>query len=189
MIMAGRNNVVTVVNVAAACLFFALILACQACTLGKGLRTETVKSMDTTGTYTLILFGGNHLNDLETVAFLDKEGDAYTFEPYSPDFLYEVIRGMDPKDAFAAAEKFVRFHPAFHGEQMAAILAEQGNVIGYELRPLYMPLAFGTDDVLDIYYRLKDGKVIITVRLKPSVETMQQDGFREESLKRSIRER
>jgi len=51
---------------------------------------------------------------------------------------------------------------------------ETGMVIGFELRPLYLPFVYGTSDVLDIDYRSRGEKVIVTIRLKPFLE--QQDG-------------
>jgi hypothetical protein len=45
------------------------------CAVGPTLRTTGALESEITGTYTLILFGGNYTDDLHTIAFLDKEGD------------------------------------------------------------------------------------------------------------------
>ena len=153
---------------------FACILFLQACVQGKSLRTESVNKADFQGTYTLILYGGNYSGDLETVAILDREGDRYTFEPFAPDFNYKVIKGQTSDHALPAAEQFVRRNPSYHSEQLRSVMDETGTVIGHELRPLYLPFVYGTSDVLDIDYRIRGEKVIVTIRLKPFLE--QQDG-------------
>ena len=67
-------------------IFYAMfILACLTalvgCTAtGKRIRTEPLREGEISGVFTLILYGGNYFDDLETVAFLDREGDAYTFD-------------------------------------------------------------------------------------------------------------
>ncbi len=149
----------------------------QACAGGKHLRTAPAKGGDLQGTYALILYGGNYADDLETIAILDKEGDRYTFAPYAPSFTYRIITGQTAEHAVPAAEQFIRRHPSYNRTQVQAILDEQGSVIGYEWRPLYLPLAFGTDDVLDVDYVLRGEKVIATIRLKHSVEE-RIDGLR-----------
>lgn len=136
----------------------------------RPLDTENVKSIDVTGTFTLIFYGGRYSNDFETVAFLDLEGDDYTFEPYAPEFDYRVKKGVPAKEAFKEAEQFVSQHPDFSRSLLSRILDKKGKTIGYELRPLYYPLRFGVSDILDIDYWIKDGKIKIIIRLIPSVE-------------------
>ncbi len=146
------------------------IVLLQACAGGKNLRTSPARGGDLQGTYALILYGGNYADDLETIAILDKEGDRYAFEPFAPSFSYRIITGQTAEHAVPAAEQFISRHPSYNRMQVQAILDEQGSVIGYEWRPLYLPLAFGTDDVLDVDYILRGEKVIVNIRLKPSVE-------------------
>ena len=61
---------------------------CYAQLFTKPLKTEYATPAELSGTFTAILFGGAHHDDLETVAFLDMEGDQYTIEPFGPDFDY-----------------------------------------------------------------------------------------------------
>jgi hypothetical protein len=129
-------------------------------------------------TYTLILYGGRHSNDLETIAFLDREGDGYTFEVYAPDFDYRIERGLSSADALRKAKEFVGWHNAFSYSQTVEIKDKSGVVIGYEIRPMYMPFVFGVSDVMDVYYTFNGNSVIIKVRLKPQIERMLlYDGF------------
>ena len=133
------------------------------------LKTVEANDQEVTGTFTLILYEGRHINDLETIVILDKEGDQYEFEPYAPEYDYKVKKGVTAGDALSEAKKFVSFHNAFWRSQLSKIPDEKGTTIGYELRPLYRPFVYGRDDLLEVYYRVKDGKVIAFIRLIPEV--------------------
>lgn len=135
----------------------------------KFLKTEQAKPEEVTGVFSLILYGGRHSSDLETVAIFDKEEDQYEFEPYAPEFDYKIKKEIPAGDALKEARKFVSFHNSFWRSQLSRIIDEKGNIIGYELRPLYYPFVYGSDDVLEIYYRIKDGKVIVQIRFMSDV--------------------
>jgi hypothetical protein len=137
----------------------------------KALRTEEAKPDEIKGSFTLILYGGSYLDDLETIAILDSEGDQYVLEPFVPDFDLQIKKRVPANEAFREAEKFVNFHPAFWRSQLSRIVDNEGKVIGYEVRPLYRPIAFGVSDVLDVNYWPKEkGRVKVTIRLIPSIE-------------------
>jgi hypothetical protein len=141
------------------------------------LKTEAANPSEVKGTFTLILYGGNYYDDLETMAILDREGDQYTLDLYKPDFDYRAIKGLPAKEALEKAEKFIRFNPSFWHSQLSKILDDKGDVIGYELRPLYYPITYGSSDVLDVHYWMKEGgRVKITVRLITSVERLRFPG-------------
>ncbi|HWR58768.1 MAG TPA: hypothetical protein VN328_07765 [Thermodesulfovibrionales bacterium] len=137
---------------------------------GKDIRTEEARIADITGTFTLILYGGRFSRDVETVAFLDPEGDKYTLEPYAPDFDFRVIKGLSAKEASDKALHFVKAHFSFWTSQLSRILDDNGRAVGFELRPLYDPLTFGNPDVMDINYSLKGDKIRIYIKLKPDTE-------------------
>jgi hypothetical protein len=148
-----------------------LALLLSSCATGKPLTVKGTADIDTTGTYSVILYGHNFSNDLETVVILTKEGGPYTFDVFAPDFRYRIKKGVAAKDALEIAEKFAAFHPDFQRFRFSSILDDKGETIAYELRPLYTSLTYGFSDVLDIDYRLlKEGTVRITIRLKDSVE-------------------
>ena len=127
--------------------------------------------VDVSGTFTLILYGANYLDDLETVAILDYEGDEYHFEPFAPTFNFKVRKGVKAQEALKDAEQFVSFHSSFWKSQLSVVVNEEGITIGYEVRPLYRPFIYGISDVLDIYYFLKgDGKIKTIIRLNNSVK-------------------
>ena len=140
---------------------------------GKLLKTVSAEIADIAGMFTLILYGGQHSNDVETMAILDREGDRYTFEPFAPKFKYIVKGGLPAKEALEEAGEFISWHNSFHRSQLRGIIDENGKILGYELRPLYFPLAFGIDDIMDIDYRMRADKIAVIVRLKPLIQPAQ----------------
>jgi hypothetical protein len=125
------------------------------------------------GVFTLILYGGGHSNDLETVVILAKENDRYTFEPFAPAFRFTVKKGVPAKEAIAAAEMFISRHSSFRQSRISGIIDDKGNILGYEFRPLYFPLTFGLEDVMEVNYSMEANKIVVSVRLNASVEKMQ----------------
>lgn len=151
------------------------ILACLTalvgCTAtGKRIRTEPLREGEISGVFTLILYGGNYFDDLETVAFLDREGDAHTFDIFAPEFNYRIIKDLTFEEGLKKAEVFASGNNSFHQIRLSSVVDEKAGIIGYEVRPLYLPFAYGTDDVLDVWYAAKQNKIVVTIKLKPSVE-------------------
>ena len=139
-------------------------------------KTEVARAEDVSGNFTLILWGGRFLDDPETVAFLDLEGDQYTFNPYAPDFDFTIKKGVPAKDALKRAEEFVSQNSDFQNSQVFRILDPSGVVIGYEVHPFYRLLRYGLSDVIDVQYWITDKTVNVKVRLKPWIERMRFDG-------------
>ena len=147
-----------------------LMLLVYGCGGSKYLRTEAAGPQAITGTYTLLLHGARYGDDMQNVAILDREGDGYTFELHAPEYDYKVRKGVAAGDAVSEAERFVRSHYSFAASQWYAIRGEDGSVLGYEVRPLYQPLATGYADILDITYVIKDRKVVCRIQFKPEIE-------------------
>jgi hypothetical protein len=140
-----------------------------ACLLGAcvpALRTPGVNRIDESATYDLILYGGRFAEDTETVAFLQKEDTGYEFEPYASKQMYKVVKGLSASEALERASSFVTSYSAnVQGTTMRSILAPDGQVLGYEVRPLYMPLVYGATDLIYVDYFLRKGnKVQIWIR-------------------------
>jgi hypothetical protein len=140
-----------------------IILASYSCS-ERYLRTESAMPSGITGTYTLILYGGNYANSVKNLAILAKEGTPYTFDIYEPSFDYRIIKGVSAREALATAEKFVRSNPNFWKIQINEILAPHGGAIGYEVKPLYYPGAFSNPDIINTYYKMTGEKVIVFIR-------------------------
>ena len=136
------------------------------------LKTERATPEEMRGTFTVILYGGRHPGDVETIALMDKEGDSYTIEPYAPEFDYRILKGLSAREALERARSFVSQQASFSHAELSSIVDDAGNVLGYEVRPLYLPVTYGISDVLDVTYSVKDDSVVARIRLMPSVERM-----------------
>lgn len=134
------------------------------------LKMIPAKSEEIKGSFTLILYGANHINDLETIAIMDYEGDNIKFEPYAPDFSYRKKFSVTTAEAIKEAVDFVSWHNAFKHYEIKRIVTRAGSSLGFEIRPLYDPLTFGISDVLDVDYILEGDKVKILIKLKPQIE-------------------
>jgi hypothetical protein len=163
-------------RIACVTVFGILVCFCVSCTPGIRLNTQLAQDSEVTGTYTVIFYGCNFYEDFETIAFLDKEGDQYIFEPYAPDFKYRIRKGVGAKEALAEATNFLHCNTAFQRPQLSKIIAPSGVIVGYEVRPLYYPFVYGSGDVLLKDYRIKDHKVVIWIKLAPWVENMLSGG-------------
>jgi hypothetical protein len=166
-------------NVKNTCVIAFLLLASLliSCAPGVRLNTHGAQDSEVTGRYRVIFYGCNFLNDLETIAFLDKEEDKYIFDPYAPEFNYRVKAGLDGPTSLAAAEHFLNCNASYVRTQLRRIIGPDNDIVGYELRPLYAPFTYGFDDVLETDYVIRGDKVVIYIRLVPSVERRLRDGF------------
>ena len=140
---------------------------------GRSLKTVPSSVTAINGLFTLILYGGKHSDDIETIAILGKENDRYTFEPFAPEFKYTVKKGVPAKEAVAEAESFISRHNSFWQSKISGIVDERGNILGYELRPLFFPISFGAEDVIDVNYKMEANKVVASISLNPSIEKKQ----------------
>jgi hypothetical protein len=171
-----KKNLIIIVIV----FFCSLIVISDSFSMDGLLKTEQVKEGEISGTFSLILYGSRHMEDVETVAILDKEGDDYTFEPFAPEFNYKIMKNVPAKEAFRTAIEFVSWHSSFRRVQLSRIFDYKGNTLGYELKPLYFPLTFGVSETIEVDYWVKGNKVIIRIKLLPSVEEKLRGGVNKE---------
>lgn len=159
----------------AALMVIAVFLA--SCAGGTTLGARDMRApVELSGTFDLILYGGTHSDDLETVAFFDIVGDGYELVPYDPDFEFETLKAVDAEEAMGMARKHVGWHREVIRTHMRRIKSETGSTIGYEMRPLYSPITFGETDILEIrYWLVEGGKVMISVDIKDRIK----DKFRQ----------
>ena len=162
-----KNTILINVNIFLALLVFSLC----SCAGGKQLRTELARNTEITGSYDLILFGTKNAYELRTIAFLDKEGDGYELVPYAPDYEYKVIKNLPGSEALDKALDYVKWPRDYRSSEVREILDDQGSIIGYEVRPLYEPIAYGISNVLVVQYWVQaGGKVKVTINLHPTAE-------------------
>ncbi|MBA4372924.1 MAG: hypothetical protein C0402_08675 [Thermodesulfovibrio sp.] len=160
-------------------LSLAVFMFIGACAPRQGLRIESAAMAEMPGSYSLILFGCRYLDDPETVAIFDREGDRYRFEPYSPEFNYRVEKDLSAEMALERAHRFINCHTSVQGERLSSIRDQPGTALGYELRPLYFPLTYGVDDILLTDYRIHGEKIIVNIRVIPPVERMLSNGLKD----------
>jgi hypothetical protein len=129
------------------------------CTTGKYLKTETAGTADISGEITLFLYKDVYLIE---AAVLDIEGDDYTFEMTGSGHNYTVEKSVP---AELAVKKAFGSISSQRG-RLRKILADNGNKIGYEVRPVYGIFRYGSSDILDVDYRIEDKKVSVTVDVK-----------------------
>lgn len=160
------------------CLLAAFLITVSSCAIRTRLKVEAASPARLKGTYSLILYGCTHFDDLRTLAILDREGDPYTVEPYAPAFDYRVIKNLPAREALKKAESFVGgCSPEFMHSQLSAILTKDGAVAGYEVMPLYRSYAYPGSHVLDTYYFLEKDKIMAVIKLKHWVEMMREGDF------------
>jgi hypothetical protein len=141
---------------------------CASLTFTEIKRSTITDTASITGKYTLILYGGGH--KLETLALLDLEGDEYDFEPYAPAFNYRTTLHLTVDEALKEAGSFL----GQKSIKISEITSKQGKILGYELKRRTWYLRYGTHDVLDVNYVLKENTLLIYIKLKPFVENILQ---------------
>ncbi|MBN2654964.1 MAG: hypothetical protein JXR79_07645 [Nitrospirae bacterium] len=115
------------------------------------------------GNYTLILYYGDQPDGTGRAAFLDREDDQYTLEPYAPESFYKKIESLSGEAALKKAEEFVSDHPSATGSYTSVIVNDNGIRVGFEIKPLYESIRYGTPDILDIHYSSEGFKIRIDV--------------------------
>ena len=151
-------------------LMLALLFGLVSCAKEIRLNIQEAQSSEVSGNFAAIYYGCNFMNDLETIAFLEKEGGKYPFMPFAADDKFKVKKGLSAAEAIVTANKFVNCNALFRRTQVSRIIGPDGETLGYEVRPLYLPYRYGSDDILEVDYRLKENKVVIAVKVRASVE-------------------
>ena len=148
-----------------------IVSALTACAPGMQLLTTGVQKAEVKGTFTLLLYGCHYPDDVKNVAILLDEGNTQPFEIYDIKTSYKVKKGISAQEAMSEADTFLRCTAhRVTGTELRSIPDGAGGILGYELRPLYFPLEFGSSDIMLISYSLKGGMIRAYIRLLPDVE-------------------
>ncbi len=148
----------------AAVLLFAIASTASA----KTLSTDAVKPADIqSGTYSLIAHGCNSTEDLSSVAILQKEGSPYHFSIVEPRGQYQIVTGLSADEAMRRAEQFAMCNPDAGRTEVTEIRDQNNDVIGYEVKPAYLPLRSGSSDGVDTSYRVKGDSVLAYIEHDP----------------------
>src|SRR5512134_1465687 len=158
-------------------LILLLAATMQGCIAGKQLMTVGADPSEVKGTYTLLLYGCHYPAQIQDVAILVDEAGRYPVTIHDLDSSYRVKKGVPAGQALSEADRFVRCS-TFHiwRTELRKILDDSGGTLGYEVRPLYMPVQFGFADVILTSYSLQGGVVKAYIKLFPDVERQQDSG-------------
>lgn len=150
----------------------ALVFILQGCVTGGYLATSPAQPAEITGTYTLLLYGCHYPADIKNLAILVHDASPYPVEIYDIDTSYKVKKGLSAENALKEAEAFVRCSDMrkITGTEIRRIPVDKGGTVGFEVWAEYLPIEFGITDVLQVNYRLTEGKVRVYIRLDPDVE-------------------
>lgn len=149
------------------------LLFLSGCTSGTILSTQSPTGLDQIGgTYDLILYGGQNARDLRSIAILDRTEDPYTILPYGAAFNYRIIEKISAVDALESGERFLYDLAEYRAMEKREIYSPNHTVIGYELRPIFMPLTTGfLGDILDTSYVLQpENRVTVYVDFKGNAQ-------------------
>lgn len=139
-----------------------------ACSLGASLRSRPVTEIAPSGTYNAVFYGYRYVGDLETVVFLKPASSQFQIKVRSTRY-YSIVNGLSAPAAIKRAERFFSSNPNYTGISRNKILTPAGQLVGYEIRPLYQVFVYGTPDVLTTNYTLKDNTVNMYVELNPLI--------------------
>lgn len=150
-------------------LLAAILSGCAS--LGTQLRTETADPKAIQGTYDLYTYGCRYPEDLERAAFLIAPEKSAMVDIFVPATSYKVKRGISADQALTEANAHVRCGVrTVHEVRTHRIPDGSGGTLGYELLPRFVPTDEGGMDPLLVSYSLKEGKIVVYIRLFPDVE-------------------
>ena len=147
-----------------------------ACSLGASLRSRPAREIAPSETYSVIFYGNRYVGDLETVVFLKPVSSQFNVKPKSSVY-YSIVNGISAPVAMKKAEAFFKSNPNYTGISKNRIsVASTGQLIGYEIRPLYQPFVYGMPDVLTTCYTLKGKTVSMYVEINPFLKNRRFSG-------------
>lgn len=150
---------------------FLLSTALAACAAGTGLQTPSAVEADASGTYRLYLYGCRYAHDVENYALLVDEQTTLQVDLYVPATSYKVKEHLSGADALREARTFFRCSTYDRGKTvMRRISANDGRILGFELKPLYEATDLGRDEALRSSYFQSGGRVTVYLKLDPQVE-------------------
>ncbi|RME66661.1 MAG: hypothetical protein D6778_04395 [Nitrospirae bacterium] len=141
---------------------------------GPVVVTKRARSEELTGRYDLILYGGNYMDDPETIGFVDIKDDTVEFRPYAPDYKFKIIKDIPGKRALEYMKGHLYAQSDVLSIEIRKIFSPEGELLGFELRPLYEPFKYGMDTP-EVHYQLKGKRLIIYVNTPWALEEEDDD--------------
>jgi len=151
--------------------FMAVVVILTACVPANQLITQPASPHDVKGTYTLLLYGCHYPEEVKNLAILVAEESKYPVEIYDIDTSYKTKKDLSAEQALSEADSFLKCSVRRVWQtEVWRIPDGSGGTVGYEIRPLYFPLEFGSPDILLTSYSIKGDKVRAYIRLTPSAQ-------------------
>ena len=155
-----------------ALLFIGLAVSAEA----KGVKTDRVKPYDVeSGTYKVIGFEKGTVNDPMMIAILQREDVPYSLKFKTAGDSREVT-GLTQDEAIRQAEAYVKSNPAVTKTELSKIYDADGTLIGYEMTPVFMPMRYGSSDVVDSHFRVSGDRTLAYVTVDPMLQQIEQGG-------------
>ncbi len=135
-----------------------IIFGVSAC--GGGLSTKAVPeiAMDIS-LFTVILYGMETPYDVETIAILDRADDSFQIIPDGSKHNYRIHADLEAEKALAKVQEFFQRSVILSRIEKREISGPEGQILGYEIRPLFMPSQVGSDRLHTSYY-LKEDNIV-----------------------------
>ena len=150
-----------------------ILVGATSCISGVQLRTgQALSGGLPEGPYTMLLYGCGYSDRLDNAVILAPEGKLPHLEIYAPAFEVKVRQGVSAADSVRDADKFLKCNRFYHSSRVSGIVDPSGRIVGYEVRPLYLPVYFGRDDILTITYRMNGDQVKAYIWLDQDIESM-----------------
>jgi hypothetical protein len=161
----------SVLSVAVALLFIGLAASAEA----KAVKTDRVKPHDVqAGTYNVIGYEQETVNGPIRVAILQKE-DAPNIKFKTPGDTKQVT-GLTQDNAIRQAEAYVKANPAVTKTELSKMYDADGTLIGYEMSPIFLPMRYGSSDVVDSHFRISEDRTLAYVTVDPLLQQVEQGG-------------
>jgi hypothetical protein len=119
--------------------------------------------------FTLIYYVGISKRDNRRAVILDREDDSIEFIPTVRDFEYEILQNVSLEEAVYEAELFMEHEMIIYDYYFKKVLGPSGIIIGYEMRPVYVPWFYDTIDPVLIEYKYKRRMVSVFIKYQPWV--------------------
>lgn len=145
--------------VAVLCVVFLPLTGCVSALTQTPLEANAISA----GTYTVILYRGYGYRDLDSAAFLDKEGDGISLAENGSESGVIRMHKLGSAHAVQEAEYFLGHHADFDYAQIQALSTSDGTLVGYEIRPIFRTIDASGNDPLQITYATAGNRYLFTV--------------------------
>lgn len=128
------------------------------------------KTEEINGKFNVILYSNSFINDPETFIVFEKIDSNFKIVPYAPKFKYRIFENLSSEAALNISKEVLLNPTAVSSIKCSIIKSYSGDILGYELKPIYLPWIFGILEPLETIYKKDGNEIKIFIRLNPRVE-------------------